>query len=108
MTVKVRNARGRGRLRDSASRLVSVAAAVRREAAGGDLGDAAGGAGGRFRLRRCFLVALARAGTAAPGGEDFDPFGERVFGRRGVVPGKVEVVAAAVAGVAVVTDPAER
>ena len=56
-----------------------------------------------WRLRRRPLARLAGGLTR----EDFDPFGELELGRRGVVPGEVEVVAAAVAGVAVVADPAE-
>ena len=64
-------------------------------------------------LRRGFLarglpVLGGGCRRAEAGGEDFDPFGELcIRRRRGVVPGEVQVVAAAVAGVAFVADPAE-
>src|SRR6476469_10635146 len=77
------------------------------DAAGGGLGDAAGGPGRGFRLRFTFLPRH----RLHPGEVDrhhFDPFGELEHRRDGVVPGEVQVVAAAVAGVAVVADPAER
>src|ERR1700709_2562100 len=54
------------------------------------------------------LPAARLTGGAGGDGEDFDPFGEFVGFRRGVVPGEVEVVAAAVPDVAFVADPAER
>src|SRR5436305_2148668 len=89
----------------------SVAGAAGGEAAGRDLGYAARGPRGRGGCR-----GLRRFGRGdrrgrdrafAVNGEDFDPLGEGVFGGAGVVPGEVEVIAAAVAGVAVVADPAE-
>ena len=59
----------------------------------------AGGGGGRLRRLRRPLAVDA---------EDLDPFGELEHRRDRVFPGEVQVVAAAVAGVAVVADPAER
>src|SRR5690242_9536840 len=83
----------------------SVAGPARGDAAGQDLGDAARGSRGGFGRRRLLFAGGARLDPAEADREDFDPFRERVFGRCGVVPGEVEVVAAAVAGVAVVADP---
>src|SRR5204863_6271864 len=54
-------------------------------------------------------LGLLRRGSCllAADREDLDPFGQREHRREGVFPGEVQVVAAAMAGVAVVADPAE-
>jgi hypothetical protein len=70
-----------------------------------DGGDAAGGAGRRWGRSLSALLAGPLARFAYR--EDLDPFGQLELWRRGVFPGEMEVVAAAVAGVAVVADPAE-
>ena len=66
---------------------------------------------GRRRRRRSWRRLWTRLARLAAGlfadREDFDPFGELELRRDGVFPGEVEMVAAAVAGVAVVADPAE-
>src|SRR5690349_207005 len=51
---------------------------------------------------------MGAAGAAlCPDGEDLDPFRQLELGRRRVFPREVQVIAAAVAGVAFVADPAE-
>src|SRR5918995_4246149 len=77
------------------------------DAAGFDLGDAAGRSGGRSRSGVRFLAARPLFEVVEADGEDFDPFGDLELGHDRVVPGEMEVMAAAVAGVAVIADPAE-
>src|SRR5262249_13954418 len=65
----------------------------------------------RWRRRRrlgALMARLARQWARRfADGEDLDPVGPLGLGRRGAIPGEMQVVAAAVARVAVVADPAE-
>src|SRR6187549_356243 len=79
------------------------------DAAGADRGDAAGGRGGRLGRGR-FAVgprSWPRRDALEADREDLDPFRQLPLPHGGVFPGEVEVVAAAVARIAVVADPAE-